>query len=312
VLFARVDVVYVIDVGRSTLAAAAAAAARRIPYVIDTGDAAYELARSTGSHGRVGEGLVGLGEALVLRGACHVVVRGREHVGLLPHARATVVPDVAPATARPVSGAAVRRELDLADAFVVGLVGSLVHAPRLGISYGWDVVEALDHTDRSVHALIVGDGDGLAALEARAIDLGVSDRCRFVGRVHPDDVARYVAAMDVGVSTQSNDAVGRVRTTGKLPLYLACGLPVLATDVGEAHYLLGPLGWTLPYTGVVDRAHPRRLAEAVERWRRDTEGAGSRREAALTLSREAFDPTVMARRVAEVVQSCTRDRRSSG
>jgi glycosyltransferase involved in cell wall biosynthesis len=107
--------------------------------------------------------------------------------------------------------------------------------------------------------------------------------------------------MDAAISTQSNDAVGAVRTTGKLPLYLACGCPVLASHVGEAARLLGPLGWTIPYDGTVDRSYPERLAQAVDRWAADPAGTPARREQALSVYREAFDPEPVRARVWGVV-----------
>jgi hypothetical protein len=39
-------------------------------------------------------------------------------------------------------------------------------------------------------------------------------------------------------SYQTGDLAGWVRTTGKLPLVLGVGRGVLATDVGEAHFVL--------------------------------------------------------------------------
>jgi glycosyltransferase involved in cell wall biosynthesis len=107
--------------------------------------------------------------------------------------------------------------------------------------------------------------------------------------------------MDVALSTQTNDLVGQVRTTGKLPLYLACGLPVLASHVGEAAALLGPVGWTLPYHGVVDRDYPTRLAEKIEVWRLDPDGEQDRRQTATRLAAEAFDIPVMRERLTKVI-----------
>jgi glycosyltransferase involved in cell wall biosynthesis len=187
-------------------------------------------------------------------------------------------------------------------------VGSLIFSRRLRICYGWDLIEALAHTAHEVVALIVGDGSGLEFLRARADELGVADRCRFVGRVPTDQVGRYVCAADVAVSTQTNDLVGRVRTTGKLPLYLACGRPVLASHVGEAARLLGPLGWTIPYSGVVDRSYPKRLAEAVELWRGDPGGAEGRQAIALKLAESEFDVEVMRRRLTMVINQTIESR----
>jgi glycosyltransferase involved in cell wall biosynthesis len=195
-----------------------------------------------------------------------------------------------------------RRQLGLNDCFVVGLVGSLNFAPALGTTYGWDVVEALRYTADNVIALIIGDGDGLPQLKRRATEFGVSDRCRFLGRVPTSEVRPYIAAMDVGISTQTNDLVGAVRTTAKLPLYLSCGCPVLASDVGEARRLLGPLGWTIKYSGVVDRTYPRRLADVITEWTSDA-GSKMRREQALSLAARAFDVDEIRHRVNGIVDA---------
>ncbi|HST54665.1 MAG TPA: glycosyltransferase [Solirubrobacteraceae bacterium] len=298
----RAHTLYLVDVGMSTTAAAVLGRALGRRVVLDTGDAVYELARSLGDRSRAGLALVGVGERVALRSAHQVVVRGRAHAELVGRP-ATHIPDLAPASAAPVPTPAqeLRAKFGLEDAFVVGLVGSVIRSPRLGISYGWDLVEALAHTGPQVSALIVGDGSGLEPLRLRAAELGVSERCRFVGRVPTARVSEYVSAMDAAISTQTNDVVGQVRTTSKLPLYLACGCPVIATHVGEAALLLGPLGWTLRYDGVVDERYPERLAELIETWRSDPAGAPGRRQAAVERAAAEFDVATMRARLAGVL-----------
>ena len=298
----RPDLVYLVDVGSTTAAAAVTARALRIPVVVDTGDVVYELLRSTGRRSRAGLVVVRAAEQATLASAAHVVVRGAAHAELLAPKPTTFAPDLAPPDAHPVDGSSIREQLGLAGAFVVGLVGSLHRAPRLGITYGWDLVEALSHTDPRVAALVVGDGDGREELEARARALGVADRCRFVGRIPTAKVSQWIGAMDAAISTQTADLVGAVRTTGKLPLYLACGCPVLASDVGEAHRLLAPLGWTIPYHEVVDHGYPARLAARIDEWSADGAGA-RRREQAVAVHREHFDADEIRERVWQAVVS---------
>ena len=297
----RGSVVYLVDVGQSTAVAAFLARTIGRRVIIDTGDLAYELARSVGKRTGAGLALVRLGERLALRSAHHVVVRGRGHLRYIEDTPASFIPDLPPEGLVPVSGEPVRRELNLEGDFVVGLVGSLNYSPRLELTYGWDVLEALALLPSEVAALIVGDGNGRAWLEARASELGVANRCRFVGRVPPHLVAGYVGAMDVAISTQSADSVGSVRTTGKVPLYLCCGCPVLASHVGEAATLLGPLGWTVPYSGTVDPRYPRRLAARLSEWIGDPAGTGRRSEQALALGRVAFDAAEMQDRLEHVL-----------
>jgi glycosyltransferase involved in cell wall biosynthesis len=292
----------VVDLGRDTALLTLVARLLGISVILDTGDLVYELERSRGARSRAGLASVWLGEHLSLRLARAVVVRGRVHEALLQGRKVTFAPDLAPRGARPVSGDIVRARLGLEGVFVAGLVGSLHPAPRLGIAYGWDLVEALSSAPVGVHALIVGDGPARPALEARAAEIGVASRCHFAGSVPPHEVAPWVGAMDVAVSTQTNDRVGAVRTTAKLPLYLACGCPVLASDVGEAKRLLGPLGWTIQYDGVVDRTYPYRLATELARWAADRAGAPLRREQALRLHREAFDERIVRERIWDTVE----------
>lgn len=283
-------VVYLVDIGVSTVSAAIRAIVSGVPYVIDTGDLAFALARSVGTRSLPGLIMVGLGEQLVLRRAAAVVVRGHRHTTYLPPGKPSViVRDLPPESAYPVDGSELRQRLGFQqNHFVVGVVGSISRAPRLGITYGWDIVEALALTPFRVRALIVGDGDGLDALKAHARRLGVTSRCSFVGRIDADVVHEYIAVMDVAVSTQTNDAVGSVRTTGKLPLYLASGCPVLASDVGEARDILGPYGWTVPYRGRLDALYPSRLATAIARLMATPEDAGTRRTLSVEISRREF------------------------
>ena len=60
----------------------------------------------------------------------------------------------------------------------------------------------------------------------------------FAGQVPYAELPGWLHRMDICLSTQTNDVVGWVRTTGKLPLYLAAGRFVLASRVGEAARVL--------------------------------------------------------------------------
>jgi len=299
----RPKVVYLVDVGLSTALAGVAARVTRRHVIVDTGDLVYKLERSRGERSHLGLAAVFVGERLALSSAHHIVVRGQEHQRVLAGKSTTFAPDLAPPRAEPRDGAPIRAQLGLEGCFVVGLVGTLRLAPRLGVCYGWDLVEALAKTPESVVGLIVGSGEGIEILRARAAELGVSGRCVTVGPVPSDEVATWIGAMDVALSTQSNDDVGAVRTTGKLPLYLACGCPVLASHVGEAARLLGPLGWTLPYQGVVDRTYPRRLAGRISLWASEPARMRERRQTARRLYERAFNENAIRGRVLELLDA---------
>jgi len=267
----RPQIVYVMDVAYTGVIAGCLA--KRLigcRLVTDTGDAAYALAKSTGNYSRAQLALIRETERMALKWSNAVIVRGSYHKELLEEGgvpRVEFVPDgVSLEADEPVNASNLRAELGLACGLVMGLVGTMAWSTKHRMCYGWDVIEALGRLkDAPVKALLIGDGNGRNVLEARARELGVKDRVVFTGTLPFAALPPYLSAMDVCVSTQSNDLVGKVRTTGKLPLYLAYGKYVIATNVGEASRVLPGVGCLLPYEGVRDDKHPRRLAEQVRR-----------------------------------------------
>lgn len=237
-------------------------------YLLDTGDAVFEMARQSG----IGAGLklpwLWFFERLAHRQAAAVIVRGTRHRELLLGRglrRVEVIRDgfAEQAGATPAAVAALRQRLGLADRFVVGVMGSTVWSPKLRLCYGWDLLEALTQLrDLPVTGLLIGDGDGLPWLRQRAAELGVADRLVFTGRIPYPEVPTYLRLMDVALSTQTNNLPGQVRTTGKLPEYMAAERFILASRVGEAALVLPEL-MLLDYYGEVDRSYPARLAERV-------------------------------------------------
>lgn len=236
--------------------------------ICDTGDVAYALAKSTARYSRVGLGAVWLTEKVGSHYADQIITRGSYHKEVLAQEQltnVTVIQDgVDTTTEFPHPGDVIREELALEGQFVLGCVGTMEWSEAHQFCYGWDLIEALTHlSDLPVSVLLVGDGNGRKRLETRAQELGVATRVRFVGQQPYERLAQFLGAMNACVSTQSADIVGMVRTTGKLPLYLAHDKLVLATDVGEAQRVLPGVGVLLPYSGVKDLEHPARLAQAV-------------------------------------------------
>ncbi|HUJ51125.1 MAG TPA: glycosyltransferase [Bryobacteraceae bacterium] len=237
------------------------------PMLVDTGDAIYQLSRSTGNRGPLGLALTRMLEWAAFSLSDGIIVRSHPHQELLQSRSiaADVVPDAVDTEQfRPADDEPLRKKYQLDGHTVIGLLGSLVWSPRWQMCYGWELVEVIHQLKgRAVKGLIIGDGTGLERLKARCAELGIEDRVVFLGRAPYQDLPRLVSMMDICLSTQTNDIPGRVRTTGKLPIYLACGRFVLASQVGEAALVL-PAEMLVPYEGTKDVEYPRRLAERIE------------------------------------------------
>ena len=74
-----------------------------------------------------------------------------------------------------------------------------------------------------------GDGEQRQHLETLAASLGVADRVEFIGWVANDDLPRYLASIDVYVSTSLSDA-GLANSTAEA---MACERSVVITDFGD-------------------------------------------------------------------------------
>jgi glycosyltransferase involved in cell wall biosynthesis len=307
----RPDAVHVFDLGLSGVVAAALhALGGRCPYVVDTGDSIAALARSVGGRGPVGELLTEALERFGLRTAKAVVVRGTFHQRVLAGLgiASTVIQDgVHVDLFRPRPEAALRRRLGLEGVLTVGILGSSIWSERLRACVGWELVELLRRMKgRPVKGVFIGDGSGVSVLRERCRHQGLEDRLVFIDRQPYASLPEYLGVLDVALSTQSNDVVGQVRTTGKLPLYMASGRYVLASDVGEASLVL-PEEMRVPYQGVVDREYPARLAERVEALlaRPERLRAGG---PLVDVARERFDYSVLAPRLLQVLEQVSSPR----
>jgi glycosyltransferase involved in cell wall biosynthesis len=103
--------------------------------------------------------------------------------------------------------------------------------------------------------LIIGSGADQAAFEQLAINQGVGDRVRFVGRVAQDALSTWYSAADISLLPSMREGWPNVLLES-----LACGTPVVATDVGGvAEIIAAPEAGLL----VPDRT-PEALAAAVK------------------------------------------------
>ncbi len=295
------SVTYLVDIAAAPLAAWLFAGAPG-KLVVDTGDAPKDFIRLV-SKNPLKRAAASLLEQVGYGRADRIVVRGPFHKKDLDDRGFTnveVIPDgVDLELFQERDSSHVRQRLGLEGAFVVGIQGNFTWYPDLGGGLGWEAVTALKFLrDLPVHVVLIGEGPGIPELRALASEEGVSERLHTIGRVSLESLPKYLSLCDVFLLTQTNDPSSWIRTTGKLPGYLAMGRPILASEVGTASEIL-PEEMLITYDGEWDLAYPQRLAERIRGLYEDPArmelGAGL-----VPLARQ-FDYDAVAREAADVV-----------
>src|SRR5580658_686663 len=154
---------------------------------------------------------------------------------------------------------------------------------RLGVEKNLEL--ALDALARApeLRLALVGEGPQHALLAARAEQLGVGGRVRFVGALPPDELPDLYASADAFVFPSVTDTQGLV-----LAEALAAGLPIVATESEVAREVLAGHGRLAP-------ADPDALAAALR-----AAVASGRDQSAVHLAFSRFTVEMHAARILEV------------
>ncbi len=176
----------------------------------------------------------------------------------------------------PLPRADARRELGLPQGVpMLVSVGGLVE--RKGFHRVIALLPALRERFPGLILLVVGgpspEGDMSADLQGQVAELGLSDTVRFLGPLPPERIRGPLSAADIFVLATRNEGWANVFLEA-----MACGLPVITTDVGgNAEVVCRPeLGAVVPFgdaqrlhdavtqalSATWDRAAIRRYAEA--------------------------------------------------
>ncbi|MGY2075309.1 glycosyltransferase family 4 protein [Blastococcus sp. SYSU DS0828] len=148
--------------------------------------------------------------------------------------------------------------------FTVGFVGTL--KPWHGVETLVDAVAALSVDDPTWRLLLVGDGPMGPALLTRAAEVGAVVEA--TGALPPADVPAQLQRMDVGVAPYPADENSYFSPL-KVYEYLAAGLPVVASRVGQVPGILGGGPDGRPLGRLVPPGDPAALAAALSALRAD-------------------------------------------
>jgi glycosyltransferase involved in cell wall biosynthesis len=203
-------------------------------------------------------------EGSVYRRASQLVVHSEafrrllvEGYGVRPWDVHVVPPGVDLVQFSPGDREAARKRLGIpASSNVVASVRRLV--TRMGIGHLLDACAHLEEGTRSRLVLLIGgEGPERPRLEARAAELGLCAQVRFLGRLSEERLPDVYRAADLCVVPSLElEGFGLVVLEA-----LACGTPVIASDVGGLSEALGDLDRSL----LVPPGDVGRLAERMER-----------------------------------------------
>ena len=159
----------------------------------------------------------------------------------VPGGRISVVPNAADPDlfCPPLAPSEIRDRLGWQQNFVIGFVGSMKDWHGLP-----SLMEALRQLRDPFRLLLVGDGPQLDSLRSRARADGLEELVCFAGSVGHDEVAAWIAAMDVAVAPYAESA-GQYFSPVKLFEYMAMARPVLAARLPQNDRVIeeGKTGW---------------------------------------------------------------------
>jgi len=157
-----------------------------------------------------------------------VMVRGREEIGIRRNLSAPQITVPLGCAFRSIP----RKKDDEVNRKEIVYFGSLreEHGPGLILESLPEIMEA----EPGVGVVFVGDGELRERLEERAAELEVSSCVRFTGYIDSgEEVYRLLSSSGLALATYppGDRTYKMFSDPGKVKIYLACGLPVLMTDV---------------------------------------------------------------------------------
>lgn len=190
------------------------------------------------------------------------------------------------------SGIEIRRALHIpADALVVGSVGRLVPVKNFALALG--AFAKLECSDGfKPHFMLVGEGPLEGELKSLAKEKNVEDRMHFVGQ--RENVWPYLSAMDLYLNTSDSEGMSQSMLEA-----IACGLPVLATDVGDARHMIES---THRCGEVLTHATIEEFSESIDRVLRDQSLRSTYNSNALKTHAAQYSLQTMVRRFEELYE----------
>lgn len=185
---------------------------------------------------------------------------------------------------------------ETADPKTIVYTGNVGHAQDLE-----SCIRAMASLERDDVVLrIVGDGDRMPALERLVETEGLQDVVEFVGLVPRESVPGFIEDAEIGLAPIKADEALAYAVPTKSFEYMASGVPVIATGIGEIESLVETSN-----AGTVVDTDPDAIAAAMERLLDDPAERGRLGTNGRQHIVEHYDRAVIARKLGTVLETAT-------
>lgn len=158
----------------------------------------------------------------------------------------------------------------------------IIYQGALNINRGLEQLILSMKSVEGAKLVIAGDGDIKAELEKLAVEEGLSDKVKFLGRIPIDQLPAVTAVCSAGVSIEEDMGLNyHFALPNKLFDYIQARVPVLVTELPEMaavvrHYNIGKV-IAAPEPSVISEALNEMLHDKVQRaaWQKNLERAAA-------------------------------------
>lgn len=134
----------------------------------------------------------------------------------------------------------------------------LVYSGQLEVaSYAEQAVAVLKQVRNEIQTaqlLILGGGRKLESIKQHARQLYIEKHVHFTDYVPASDIPDYLALADVALAPFEKNNVTRAKSPLKIAEYLAMGLPVVASDIGDVRDMILGAGVPVPCNNIDEMA----------------------------------------------------------
>jgi glycosyltransferase involved in cell wall biosynthesis len=112
----------------------------------------------------------------------------------------------------------------------------LIYAGTVPLNHDLDIaihsVSKARRTTPAIRWAIVASGDGLPSLKTAVTQAGLDDIVEYHAFMPHDKLVERLVAADIALYPYRDTNINRAKCSGKVVDYMACGLPVVVSDVG--------------------------------------------------------------------------------